>query len=194
LSADEVGRMIKAKSSKSKKKPKINMTTKGPLRKQVIVLMAKSNTELIVNLVHQYIANINKCLKNIKSDIITNFIQVTNEEVNIMMNKLANPSDLTTIKKYIKSISNINLDSIESPCLPKSKLYLKILRLSYTMENNVITPDIVEGVLKDMYLFKDVMLASKPHIIKASPKLDMAVVWVDIWDFQSGSEAKSIIN
>ena len=186
--------MIKAKSSKSKKKPKINMTTKGPLRKQVIVLMAKSNTELIVNLVHQYIANINKCLKNIKSDIITNFIQVTNEEVNIMMNKLANPSDLTTIKKYIKSISNINLDSIESPCLSKSKLYLKILRLSYTMENNVITPDIVEGVLKDMYLFKDVMLASKPHIIKASPKLDMAVVWVDIWDSQSGSEAKSIIN
>jgi len=194
LSADEVGRMIKAKSSKSKKKPKINMTTKEPLRKQVIVLMAKSNTELIVNLVHQYIANINKCLKNIKSDIITNFIQVTNEEVNIMMNKLANPSDLTTIKKYIKSISNINLDSIESPCLSKSKLYLKILRLSYTMENNVITPDIVEGVLKDMYLFKDVMLASKPHIIKASPKLDMAVVWVDIWDSQSSSEAKSIIN
>ena len=66
--------MIKAKSGEGKKKPKINMTTKGPLRKQVIVSIAKSNTELIVNLAHQHIANINKCLKNIKSDIITDFI------------------------------------------------------------------------------------------------------------------------
>ena len=74
LSANEVGRMIKAKSSKDKKKPKINMMTKGPLRKQVIVPMAKLNTELIVNLAYQHIANINKCLKNIKSDIIANFI------------------------------------------------------------------------------------------------------------------------
>ena len=183
MSADEVGKMIKAKSGKSKKKPKINITTKRLSRKQVIIPMAKSNTELIVNLVHQHIANINKCLKNIKSDIITNFIQVTNKRVNIMMNKLANLSDLTTIKKYIKSISNINSDLIESPCLPKSKLYLKILGLPYIMENGIITPDIIEDMLNDVYLFKNVMLALKPHIIKASPKSDMVVVWVDIWDF-----------
>ena len=189
-----MGRIIKAKSGKSKKKPKINIMTKRPLRKQVIVFIAKSNTELIVNLAYQHIANINKYLKNIKSDIITDFIRVTNEGVNITMNKLANPSNLTIIEKYIKSISNINLDSIESSCLSKSKLYLKILGLSYTMENSVITPDIVKGVLKDVHLFKDVTLVSKPCIIKVSPKLDMVVVWVDIWDSQSGSEAKNIIN
>ena len=68
------------------------------------------------------------------------------------------------------------MDSIESPHLPKSKSYLKILRLPYTMENGVITPDIVKGVLKDVYLFKDVILALKSYIIKASPKSDMAVV------------------
>ena len=66
--------MIKAKSGEDKNKPKINMTTKGPLRKQVIVLIVKSNTELIVNLVHQHITHVNKCLKNIKSDVITDFI------------------------------------------------------------------------------------------------------------------------
>jgi len=97
-----------------------------------------------------------------------------------MINKLANPSDLTTIKKYIKSISNINSDLIKNPHLPKSKSYLKILRLPYMMENGVITPDIVESMLKDVHLFKDVMLTSKPCIIKMSPKLDMVVVWVDI--------------
>ena len=62
------------------------------------------------------------------------------------------------------------------------------------MENSVITPDIVKGVLKDVYLFKNVTLVLKPYIIKASPKLDMAVVWVDIWDSQSDSLVKNIIN
>ena len=174
--------MIKAKSSKDKKKPKINMMTKGPLRKQVIVPMAKLNTELIVNLAYQHIANINKCLKNIKSDIIANFIRITNEGVNITINKPANPSDLTTIEKYIKSISNINLDSIKSPHLPNSKSYLKILRHSYMLENGIITLDIIEDMLNNVHLFKDVILALKPCIIKMSPKLNMVVVWVDIWD------------
>ena len=38
------------------------------------------------------------------------------------------------------------------------------------------------------------MLASKHCIIKASPKSDIIVIWVDIWDSQSGSTAKNIIN
>ena len=58
----------------------------------------------------------------------------------------------------------------------------------------MVTPDFIKGVLKEMHLFKDVTLASKPHVIKVSPKSDKAVVWVDIWDSQSGSAAKNIIN
>jgi len=75
LLAGKVGKMMKAmNNSEGKKKPSINMTTRGPLRKQVIVLMVKSNTELIVQLAHQHIANINNCLKNIKSDVIMDFL------------------------------------------------------------------------------------------------------------------------
>ena len=116
LSANKVGKMIKAKnSSEGQRKPKINITTKGLLQKQVIIPMAKLNAELIINSATQHIANINKCLKSIKSDIFADFIHVSNNEVTIMMNKLANVSDLTTIEKYIKHINNINSDSIESP-------------------------------------------------------------------------------
>ena len=104
------------------------------------------------------------------------------------------PTNLPTIEKYLKSVQYVNLDSIESPCLPKSKLYMKIIRLPYSSELGVMSPDIIEGVLKDSHLFKDVTLASKPHIIKASPKSDKAVVWVDIWDSQSSSCTKNIIN
>ena len=75
LSADEVGKMLKAKnSSGGTKKPKIKMTTRGQSRREVIIPMTKTNAELIVNSAHIHISNINKCLKNSKSDIFADFI------------------------------------------------------------------------------------------------------------------------
>jgi len=57
-----------------------------------------------------------------------------------------------------------------------------LLSFLISINNSIITPDFIEGILKETHLFKDVSLASKPQIIKASPKSDMVVVWVDIWD------------
>ena len=54
--------------------------------------------------------------------------------------------------------------------------------------------DIIERVLKETHLFKNIILASKLCVIKASPKSNMVVVWIDIWDSQSSSSAKNIIN
>ena len=181
LSADEVGKVLKIKNSGgNNKKPKINMTTRGPSRKEVIILMAKNIAELIVNSAHTHITNINKCLRNAKSDIVADFIRITNNGIVITTSKLANDLNLTTIENYLKSIQNIDSNSIESPCLPKSKSYMKIIGLPYKINQDALSPDFIEGVLKETHLFKDVMLASKPRIIKASPKSDMAVVWVDI--------------
>jgi len=84
--------------------------------------------------------------------------------------------DLLTIKKFLKNIDNVNLDLIEGLHLSKSKLYMKIVRLLYKIEQEVITPDYIEGILKETHLFKDVMLASKPHVIKVSSKSNMVVV------------------
>jgi len=52
----------------------------------------------------------------------------------------------------------------------------------------------VEDIIKKNYIFNNIVLAFKPHIIKVSPKSDMAIIWVDIWDIQSGSKAKGLIN
>ena len=170
------------------------MTTRGPSRKEVIISMAKHNTELIVNSAHTHISNINKCLKISKSDIVANFIYITNNRIVIITNKPANDLNLSIIENYLKNIKNVNSDSIKSPCLPRSKSYMKIIGLSYKIKQGVISPNYIKGVLKEMHLFKDIVLASKPYIIKVSPKSDMAVVWVDIWNSQSGSSAKNIIN
>ena len=188
-----MGKMLKAKNSRvGNKKPKINMTTRGLSRKEVIISIAKSNAELIINLAHTHISNINKCLTNSKSDIVADFIQITNNGIIITTNKPANMLDLSTIEKFLKNIDNVNLDLIEGLCLPKSKSYMKIIGLPYKIKQGVITPDYIEGILKETYLFKDVVLASKLHVIKVSSK--SVVVWVDIWDSQSSSLAKNIIN
>jgi len=195
LSANEVGKILKVKnSSEGKMKPKLNMTTRGPSRKEVITLMTKSNAELIMKSAHKHIANINECLKNSNSDIIADFIRLSNNGIIITMNCPANITELSRIKNFLKKIDDIDPVSIEVSCLPKFKSYMKIVGLPYNSELGVVTPNFIEGILKETHLFKDIILASKPRVIKASPKSNKAVVWMDIWDSQSGSAAKNIIN
>ena len=75
LSADKVEKILKVKNSSiGNKKPKINMMTRGPSRREVIISMTKVNTKLIVNSAYIHISNVNNCLKNSKSDIIADFI------------------------------------------------------------------------------------------------------------------------
>ena len=145
-------------SSEGSKKPRINMTTRGPSRKKVIIPMAKHIAELMINSAHTHIINVNKYLKNSKLDIVTDFIHITNNGIIITTNKPANNLNLLTIEKYLKSIQNVNSDSIESPCLPKSKSYMKIIGLLYKIEQGAISPDYIKGVLKETHFFKDVVL------------------------------------
>ena len=175
-------------------KPKLNMMTRGPSRKKIIILMTKSNAELIMKSAHKHITNINEYLKNSNLDIITDFIHLSNNRVIITTNCPADATELSRIENFLKKIDNIDPVSIEVLCLSKSKSYMKIVGLSYNSELGVITSNFIEGVLKEMYLFNNVTLASKPRVIKVSPKSDKAVVWVDIWDSQSSSTAKNIIN
>jgi len=59
---------------------------------------------------------------------------------------------------------------------------LSIIGISYFMKNtNVpITSDFVESVIKANHIFNNLSLVSKPCVIKALSKSNMAIVWVDI--------------
>jgi len=57
------------------------MMTKGPSRKQVIIPMSSHNANRIMSKSNTYIVNINKLLKDIKSDILANFMHVNNKEM-----------------------------------------------------------------------------------------------------------------
>jgi len=153
------------------------MTTKGSFRKQVIIPMSLLNTNRFMAKSNQHITNINRLLKNVKSDVLANFICTDNKEMIITTNKVATNSNLKVIENYIK-----NVDEVISPRLFQSKSYLKILGISYYIKdtNLPITLDIIEKIIQATYFFNDVVLISQPHIIKVSSKSDMFVIWVDI--------------
>jgi len=78
----------------------------------------------------------------------------------------------------------------------QSKSYLKILGILYFIEdtNVSISTNIVGRVLYLSHIFNNIVIASKSYIIKAFLKLDITIIWIDIWDAQSGSKAKGLIN
>ena len=49
-----------------------------------------------------YITNLNRALKNIKSEVMVDFICMDQADITIVTNKVISSLDLQTIKKYIK--------------------------------------------------------------------------------------------
>jgi len=94
-------------SGKSKPKSHLNMTTNMPSRKQVIILMNTKNRNYFMKDLNTNVSNINKALKNIKSEIIANFICLDNRGIIITTNKVLSILNLQTIEKYIRNINNI---------------------------------------------------------------------------------------
>ena len=136
-------------------------------------------------------------MRNTKSEVLVNFICSDPLGVTIVTNKVSLPSDLLIIKNYVKISEKINSSQVNSPCLPQSKSYLKIIGILYFLHGNMqdcLTSSDIELIIKQNHIFNNITLMSKPRVIKASPKLDIAIIWVNIWDAQSGAKAKGFIN
>ena len=191
---EQVQKVINRSNNKSK--PKISMTTKNPSYKQVIIPMGNDITKKFIKESNLHITNINHALKAIKSSTIANFIHINDKGIVITTNNIVSGSDLQKIKKYVKNSLSSDADKMSSAKLPQSKSYLKIVDVSFISEktNSYIALDEIEKILKNNHIFNNIILTSKPCVIKVSPKSDMAIIWIDIWDTQSGQNAKTIIN
>jgi len=77
------------------------------------------------------VANINRQLRNAKSDILVDYIWSDNTGIIVVTNKVMQQSDLSIIDQYIKNASNINTLQVKDLRLPKSKSYLKIIGIPY---------------------------------------------------------------
>jgi len=134
-------------------------------------------TEIIINQANGIITNIIIGLKNSNFKTIADFVKLVDNRVIINTNQAVSSQDVSIIIKMIKDTMNINLNSIENLCLPKSKSYLKITGLSYAKTTNTpVTPSLVEEVLKNTHIFNDIVLMFKPYIIKTTSNYDSAVI------------------
>ena len=129
--------------------------------------------------------SINHTLKTIKSNTIANFIHIDSKGIVITTNNISSGSDLQEIEKYAKNSLPSDVENVSLPRLLQSKSYLKIIGILYISKkiNNQISSDDIENVLKNNHLFNDIVLASKPCIIKVSPKSNMAIIWINISSF-----------
>ena len=180
-----------------KTKPYIQMMTKGLSRKQTIISISSKNITKFMKNSSLHVTNINKSLRNVKLDVLVDFIQSDQMVIIVVTSKVALQSDLHIIKNYVKNIDNINSLSMEVLWLLQSKSYLKIIGISYFPRNKsqeCLSSSDIENIIKQNQIFDNIVLTSKPQVIKVSLKSDMSIIWIDIWDIQSRSKAKSLIN
>jgi len=155
------------------------MTTKGPSRKQVIFPMSNNNMVKFMKNSSVHVASINRILKNTKSEVSVDFIRADLVGITIITNKVLQASDLITIENYVKNLESIDSSQIDMPCLPQLKSYLKIIGIPYFPNRNLqdrLNSSNIENIIKQNHIFNNVTLASKPRVIKVSPKSDMAIV------------------
>lgn len=146
--------------------------------------MGKDNISKFMASFSSYIANINKAFRKIKLDIMVDYVWPELIGVTIITNKVASLSNLQVIENFVRNIKNVNSEAIEISRLSQLKFYLKIIGIFYFLENTniLITSNFVDSVIKYNYIFNNLLLISKPQVIKALSKSDIAIIWVNIWD------------
>ena len=198
LNAQKIDQVNNIVNGQNKAKPRIKMTTKGPSRKHVIIPMSDDNISSFMKNSSEHMANINRALRNTKTNVLVDYIQSDNTGISVVVNKIAQQSDLSIINNYVKNSNNVNSLQVEDARLPMSKSYLKITSIPYypysDNHQTKLTSNDIKNILKQNHIFDNISLASKPRVIKVSLKSDMALVWIDIWDVQSSKNAKMLIN
>ena len=173
---DQVNNIIKGNL---KPKPCIQITIKGSSRKQVIILINSNNNSVFMKNSSLYVANINRHLKNAKSEVLVDYIRSDPLGITIITNKVSQQSDLQIINQYVKNSNDINALQIEEPYFPQSKLYLKIIGILFFSHGNAqdhLMSSNIKTILKQNQIFNNITLASRPRVIKVFPKSDMAIV------------------
>ena len=127
------------------------MTTKGSSRKQVIILMSNNNNTKFMRNSATHIANINRILRNVKSEVLVDFICLDPLGITVVTNKVSLQSDLQMINHYVKNTEDIDALQVDASHLPQSKSYFKIIEIPYFPHGNSqdrLTSNDIKSILK----------------------------------------------
>jgi len=162
LQEEKIENIQKIINSNVKLKPRLNMTTKRLSHKQVIVPIDSDNIVKFILNSSNHIIDINRLLKNIKSDCKADYIQLEKFGIIIVTDKVASVLDFQIIKRYVKNSNQLDVENINVPWLPQSKSYLKIIGLPYLIENTntPLTLNMIKIILKNNHIFNNILITS----------------------------------
>ena len=103
LQSNKIKNIQKIINRGDKLKSYLNMTIKDSLYKQVIVQMDSDNIVKFMFSSNDHVININRLLKNIKSECKADYIRAEKSGIIIITNRVILLLDLQTIEKYIKN-------------------------------------------------------------------------------------------
>jgi len=107
------------------------MTTKSLSRKQIIALMNRDNIMKFMKKSSLHVSNINRALRNIKFNVLVDFIHSDLLSITVVTYKIISSSNLQVIENYIKSVNYIDTTGVKFPHFPQSKSYLKVIGILY---------------------------------------------------------------
>jgi len=88
LNANQIDRVNNIVKGNPKSKPHIQITMKGPSRKQIIVPMSSDNFNSFMKNSSTHISNLNRLLRNTKMEIAVDFIRPDSIGLVIVTNKV----------------------------------------------------------------------------------------------------------
>ena len=179
LNTNQIDRINNIVKGNPKPKPHLQMTMKGPSRKQIIVPMSSDNSNSFMKNSSTHVSNLNRLLRNAKTEIAVDFIKSDPISLVIITNKVAIQSDLQIIDQYVKKSEDINELQAKEPHLPQSKSYFKITGIPYFPNGRTqewLNASDVETALKQNQIFDNIKLALRPRVIKVLPKSNMLIV------------------
>ena len=77
--------------------------------------MVKNNINKFMKNSLIHVTNLNRNLRNAKSEVLVNFIQLDLLGITVVTNKVSLNSDLIIIEKYVKNLENINSTQVKTP-------------------------------------------------------------------------------
>jgi len=164
LQVNKIENIHKIINGDSKSRPRLNMTTKNPSRKQIIISISNNNKAKFMKSFNSHITNLSRALKNIKLEVMVDLVHIDQADITIVTNKVTSSLDLQTIKKYVENTNYIDSDKVNTSCLSQSKSYVKIISISYFLKNTntPISSDVVETIINNNHIFNNIVITSKP--------------------------------
>ena len=174
----DVARAPQGSPSRSAISRTLKMMTQEPTRCQVLIPLTPAATETAVANAASVVEFCNKGLVSTRSKLRVESVCKAWDGVSISTNSVASAAELEVIKQWLKKTAGLGESTEIEPCLPQSKLFLKILGMPYwnSKSSLAITLAQVETALSNSLLFESVTLASIPYIMKALSSSDMSVI------------------